>query len=159
MSTARSFELTHLEARRRALVAVQEAEEGWSVLVSPPRMNDGQKRRFHAICGDFSKSALQWAGKRRTAKEWKLLLISGHATATGEEVDFVPGLEGEFVNLRESTTQISRRRGSSLIEYATAYATQNGVRLNDPRLRELEEEADRARAAARGCKQPAGQPA
>lgn len=133
------FVLSHQQARMRAAQAVAEAPEGWSVTIKPPKMNDGQKARFHAICGDFAKSAMTWAGKRRTAAEWKLLLISGHAKATNEEVEFIPGLEGEFVNLRESTTSMSRRRGASLIEYATALANANGVRLNDPRLRELEQ--------------------
>ena len=33
----------------------------------------------------------------------------------------VPGLEGEFVNLRESTAAMSKSRGSSLIEYTMAF--------------------------------------
>lgn len=134
MSDSRFFILSHSEARRGALIAVQEADDGWTVLVSPPAMNSGQRARFHAICGDIAKSGLLWAGKPRTAAKWKLLLISGHAVVTKEETEFMPGLEGEFVNLRESTTQMSKRRGSSLIEYATAYAVRNNVTLNDPRL-------------------------
>ena len=48
----------------------------------------------------------------------------------------VPGLEGEFVNIRESTALMSIKRGSSLIEYATAFALSNGVTLNDPQFAE-----------------------
>jgi hypothetical protein len=37
----------------------------------------------------------------------------------------VPGLEGEFVNLRESTAQMGIKRMISLIEYSQAYLDAN----------------------------------
>ena len=88
-----------------------------------------QNAKFHAICGDIAKSGAMWAGKKRDAKQWKVLLVSGHATVTGDGSDMVPGLEGEFVNLRESTALMSVRRSSSLIEYALAYCAVNNIRL------------------------------
>ena len=60
-------------------------------------------------------------GKRRTADEWKVLLVSGHSVATKRGAEIVPGLEGEFVNLRESTASMDKARGSSLIEYTMAF--------------------------------------
>jgi hypothetical protein len=39
----------------------------------------------------------------------------------------VPGLEGEFVNLRESTALMSKARAASLIEYALAFCAMHGV--------------------------------
>lgn len=134
MSDKRTFFLAHNLARRNAMRAVADAPEGYRVTVEPPKRTDGQNERFHAIVGDIAKSGLQWAGKKRTAAEWKVLLVSGHATATKEGAEMVPGLEGEFVNIRESTALMSVRRGASLIEYATAFALANGVTLNDPRL-------------------------
>lgn len=86
-----------------------------------------QNAKFHALCDDFARSGLQWAGKQRNAAAWKVLLVSGHATATREGAEMVPGLEGEFVNLRESTALMSVRRSSSLIEYTLAYASANGI--------------------------------
>jgi hypothetical protein len=53
--------------------------------------------------------------------EWKLLLISGHSVATKQGAEMVPGLEGEFLNLRESTAAMSKTRIGSLIEYAEAF--------------------------------------
>lgn len=107
---------------------------GWqiSIKASPKKRTDGQNERFHAICGDIAKSGLQWAGKRRTAAQWKVLLVSGHSVATKEGAEIIPGIESEFVNIRESTALMSVRRGSSLIEYATAFAIDNGVTLHDP---------------------------
>ena len=115
----RKFILTHLEARRRALEWVTVAPDGYVVTVSEPTRNAEQNAKFHAICGELA--GREWAGKPRTAAEWKVLLVSGHATATKDGADMVPGLEGEFVNLRESTALMSVRRSSSLIEYANAY--------------------------------------
>jgi hypothetical protein len=60
-----------------------------------------------------------------------VLLVSGHTKATEGEVEFVPGLEGEFVNIRESTARMSVSRASSLIEYAIAFCESNGVELTE----------------------------
>ena len=44
----------------------------------------------------------------------------------------VPGLEGEFVNLRESTALMSKARGSSLIEYSRAFCDAYNVKTELP---------------------------
>ena len=88
---------------------------------------DGQNKKFHAICGDLEKSKFPWMGKPRTAAQWKVLLVSGHAVATKEECEMVPGLEGEYINLRESTALMTVRRGASLIEYAIAFCAVNRI--------------------------------
>ena len=90
-----------------------------------------QNAKFHALCGDIAKSKFVWMGKERTAEQWKVLLVSGHAVATKEGSEIVAGLEGEFINLRESTALMTKARGSSLIEYAISWAVQNGIKIND----------------------------
>lgn len=134
MSDKRTFILAHTVARQGAMHAVAHAPDGWRVTVEPPKRTDGQNERYHAIVGDIAKSGLPWMGKPRTAAQWKVLTVSGHAIATGEGAEILPGLEGEFVNLRESTALMSIKRGSSLIEYTTAFALSNGVMLRDPRI-------------------------
>ena len=99
------------------------------VEVRPETRSLDQNAKFHALCTDFEKSQVQWAGKPRTAAQWKVLLVSGHAVATKEGAEIVPGLEGEFVNIRESTANMSKARGSSLIEYTLAFGAQQGVRF------------------------------
>lgn len=118
----RLYRLVHAEARRNAMRAIQEAPDGHVVTIAEPNRNSDQNAKFHAICSDIAKSGLPWAGKPRTAAEWKVLLVSGHAVATKEGSEMVPGLENEFVNIRESTALMSKSRGSSLIEYALAFA-------------------------------------
>ena len=96
-----------------------------------PKRTLGQNRIFHALCGDIAKSGIEWAGCQRTAKEWKVLLISGHAKITGRQPDVVIGLEGEMVEIRESSARMSIPRSASLIEYTIAWATDRGIKLRD----------------------------
>lgn len=127
MSEKRVFVLSHPVARQRAIECVREAPDGYAVHVKPPTRTLDQNAKFHAICEDIARSKLPWAGKPRTAEQWKVLLVSGHAIATKEGAEIIPGLENEFVNVRESTALMSKKRGSSLIDYSLAFCATHGV--------------------------------
>ena len=100
--------------------------------VRPETRSDRQNKLLHALFGDVAKQA-EWMGKKRTPEEWKLLFVSGHAVATKQDADLVPGLEGEFLNLRESTARMSRARMASLLEYVISWAIDHGVELREAR--------------------------
>ena len=117
----------HPLARSRAVIAVNDAPAGYRVTVESPKRNNDQNAKFHAMCDDIAKAGIEWAGKPRTAAQWKVLLISGHATATREGSEIVPGLEGEFVSIRESSALMSVKRASSLIEYTQAFMAMHEV--------------------------------
>lgn len=125
----RTYRLVHTEARQRAAQDCMNAPDGWVATLAEETRTGEQNAKFHAICTDIAKAGIQWAGKRRTAVQWKVLLVSGHATATKEGSEIVPGLEGEFVSIRESTALMSKSRGSSLIEYTLAFCAMHGVEL------------------------------
>ena len=110
-----------IRAPRAAIVTIREAKR-----------SEEQSAKFHAMCSELARSPVQWAGKRRSAAQWKLLLVSGHSVATKAETEIVPGLEGEFVNIRESTAHMSIARASSLIEYTIAWGAEHGVTFNEP---------------------------
>jgi hypothetical protein len=126
--TKKVFFLSHAEARQRAAQYCKEAPQGLMVTFTEPIRTSEQSAKFHAICGDLAKSKLLWAGKPRTSSQWKVLLVSGHASATKEEFEIIPGLDGELVNIRESTALMSKQRGSSLIEFSIAFCALNGVK-------------------------------
>ena len=105
-----------------------QAPDGYVCEIKPSTRSLEQNAKFHALCSDLAKSGLQWAGKERTAAQWKVLMVSGHAIATKEGAEIVPGIEGEFVNIRESTALMSKRRGASLIEYVEAFLAENGIK-------------------------------
>jgi hypothetical protein len=117
----RSFILAHSTARRNALACVADAPDGFCVIVQPKTRSMEQNAKFHALCEDAARAGMTWAGKARNAAEWKVLFVSGHAVATKEGSEIIPGLESEFVNIRESTALMGVKRGSSLIEYTQAF--------------------------------------
>lgn len=129
MSDKRIFVLVHAQARANAIEAVRSAPDGHQVILKPHNRTLDQNAKFHALCSDLEKAKAQWAGKPRTAAEWKVLLVSGHAIATKEGAEIVPGLEGEFVNIRESTAAMSKSRGASLIEYTLAFCAGQGIQV------------------------------
>ena len=108
--------------------SILSADTGDVVKISPATRNLEQNAKFHAICSDIARQA-KFASKQLGINEWKVLLVSGHAIATGQGANVLPGLEGEFVNIRESTASMSVKRLSSLIEYALAWGSQNGVQF------------------------------
>lgn len=121
-----------LDAAWREVKPYLIAGHALELVIRPETRSGGQNALFHKLCGEAAKAGLAWAGKKRTEDQWKVLFISGHAVVTKEGAEVIPGLEGEFVNVRESSASMSRWRGSSLIEYTTAYLVGAGVRLPAP---------------------------
>lgn len=125
MDLPRTFVMAHDMARRGVGDFARIVPDGTVVTFTEPTRSGGQSAKFHAICGDLARAGVLWMGKPRTSAQWKVLLVSGHAIATKEGAELVHGLEGEMVNLRESTAAMTKRRSSSLIEYAQAFAAQH----------------------------------
>lgn len=90
--------------------------------------SDVQNSKLHAMFGDIAKRHV-FNGRRMSLEQVKHLFISGHSIATGHEVDIVEGLEGERVDIRESSARMSVARMASLIEYTAAWAANNGLEL------------------------------
>lgn len=131
--SAKQIYLMEIDAERRlAMSAVANAPGGFTVEVRLTKRTEPQSRRFHAMAGDLAKSGLKWNGKTRTQPEWKVLLISGHAVATGQGAEVVAGLEGELVNIRESSAAMGVKRSASLIEYTRAFGDMNAIEWSDP---------------------------
>ncbi|WP_313063313.1 recombination protein NinB [Atlantibacter hermannii] len=103
-----------------------------TIRISDYKRNLDQNARFHAMLGDIARQ-VKWCGKQLKPEQWKVLLISGHAVATKQPADIVPGIEGEFVNIRESSAEMSVGRMASLIDYVMAWAVGQGVRFTDGR--------------------------
>lgn len=122
MPERRTFRLISQEVRQRAIDHIWTVPDGFTCVVQEPTRNLEMNSKFHATCSELEKLKVEWFGKPRTASEWKVLLVSGHAIATRDEYpELVKGLEGETINIRESTANMSKSRGSSLISYAEAF--------------------------------------
>jgi hypothetical protein len=135
---AKYFTIRNPTILANCIAAIREAGPNARVTITEEQRSSDQNRMFHALCNDLARSRLTWAGKRRKLEEWKVLLVSGHAIATAQTEDerrgeVVPGLEGEFVAIRESTSRMSVSRASSLIEYTLAFCAANGIELTETR--------------------------
>lgn len=138
------FILINDRVRHNAVAAVMASPKGHTVTIAEPKRSLDQNAKFHAICTDIAKHGMEWAGKKRDADAWKVLLVSAHTKATDGEVEIVPGLEGEFVNVRESTARMGVRRAASLIEYAIAFCASHGIELTETRRGGFLDERERA---------------
>lgn len=96
------------------------------VSIGRERRNLEQNALLHALLTQIARQC-QFAGKARSVDEWKLIFVSGHAASEGRATEAVPGLEGEFINLRESTARMSKKRINGLIEYILAWCADNDV--------------------------------
>lgn len=144
MSDPQQFRLVHDAARAGARRAIDAAPAGFVVTVSPPKRSAEQNAKFHAICSDVARQA-RFMGRKLTPLQWKTLFVSGHAIATEGHADMVPGLEGEFVNIRESTSEMTVPRKASLIEYTLAWCAGNGIQLREVTARGYEDLVPAAR--------------
>lgn len=118
----RTFILAHPEARRRAIEAIHEAPDGFAVIISEPTRSSAQNSRLWASLTDISKQ-VEWYGKTLTPEDWKALF-----TASLKRMEVVPNLEGNgFVALGQSTSKMSRRELSDLLELMSAFAAEKGV--------------------------------
>lgn len=113
-----SFVLSHAEARRRAVQAVQNAPEGYAVIVKPPTRNLEQNALLWALLADVSEQVV-WHGRKLEPEAWKHIF-----TSSLKRQDVVPGLDGGFVVLGLSTSQMSKAEFSDLIELIHAFKAQ-----------------------------------
>lgn len=120
------FRVSTEASRRVAAHAVMQAPDGHGVSIKPWSRSLDQNAKLHALFSDIAKST-KYLNRSLTAQQWKTLFISGHAIATGLGADMIPGLENEYVNVRESSAQMSVERMSSLIEYVMAWQAEHSV--------------------------------
>lgn len=123
------FILAHELSRQRAASAVLAAPEGFIVEIKEQTRTLEQNAKLHAMLQDISRQ-IDYMGKRRGVEFWKGLFVSGWQMATGQNPEIVPGLEGEFINIRESTATMGVRKISSLIEYIYPWAIEHNVRFS-----------------------------
>ncbi len=90
-----------------------------------------QNAKLHALLSDIA-SQKQWAGQRLDVEDWKRLITAGFERANGTHVRMFPSVDGPGMDvLYRRTSRMTKQEMSELIEYATAWAVQQGVVLND----------------------------
>ena len=122
----RVFILAHDAARRNAIQAVQDAPEGYAVTIAEPTRSLEQNARLWASLTDVAEQ-VQWYGKTLTPEDWKHVF-----SASLRKLEVVPNLEGTgFVALGLSTSKMSKRQMSDLLELIAAFGAERGVVFHD----------------------------
>ena len=134
MECKRQFFLRSNQVRLNCIEFIKELptddKRPFVVKIQPMTRSLEQNSKLHALLSDISKQC-EFNGQKRDIDTWKIIMVSAHKIATGGKAEMVIGLEGEVINLRESTAQMSVQRLASLIEYIQSWAVENEVKLND----------------------------
>ena len=117
-----TIHLTGKLARLKACQAVNEAPDDYVVRISERTRNLEQNSKLWACLSDISKQ-VEWHGTQLTPENWKDVF-----TASLKRAKVVPGLDGGFVVLGQHTSKMTKSDFSELIELATAFAAEQGVR-------------------------------
>ena len=121
----RTFHLVHKVARQRALVALQDAPDGYVVTINEPKRNLEQNAALWAALSDISRQ-VEWYGQRLTPEEWKDVF-----TASLKRQKVVPGLDGGFVVCGLSTSKMGKSEFSQLLDLAYAFGAEKEVKFHD----------------------------
>ncbi len=106
----------HLTAGRRMVLELK-----------PETRSLAQNARLWAMLTDISEQ-VQWYGRKLSAEDWKHLF-----TAHLCKQDVVPGLDGGFVVLGKSTSQMTKSEMGDLQTLIEAWGAEQGVRFSAPR--------------------------
>ena len=92
-----------------------------------------QNSRLWAMLGDISKQ-VDWYGKKLSPESWKHVFSSAL-----KKQEVVPGLNGDFVVLGQSTSRMTVSEMRDMQELMSAFGDERGVKWSEPEKPEDEE--------------------
>lgn len=112
--------------RANALQAVREAPDGYVVQVREPTRSLEANARLWACLHEIAER-VEWYGRKLSAEDWKHVF-----SASLRKLDVVPNLDGTgFVALGMSTSKMSKREFSDMLELINAFAAERGIELGE----------------------------
>ena len=117
----RIWELTGEVAKKAACREILAAPEGYVVALAEPTRSLDQNSLLWPLLTEVSKQ-VDWYGNKLTADEWKDVF-----SASLKRQKVVPGLDGGFVVCGQSTSRMSKREFSDLVELIYAFGAERGV--------------------------------
>ena len=112
-------------SRPYAVRAVEEAPDGYQVVIKPKRRTLPQNDKLHAVLRDIAEQVV-WHGEKLSVDEWRVML-----SAAWKKQTVKPGIDGGFVVFGASTRQMTTAELSELVELAYAFGSQQGVAWNE----------------------------
>jgi hypothetical protein len=129
----RVFHLTHEIARRNACQAVMTAPENFRVEIRERTRTLDQNSLLWSLLTILSKK-LKWPVNGElefiTPEDWKDIL----SASLHQENRMTQGIRGGFVMLGRSTSKMTVKEMTDLIELIYAFATDKGITLTDQEL-------------------------
>ena len=119
--TKRLWKLTGEVAKKAACREILAAPEGYIVTLAEPTRTLDQNSLLWPLLTEVSKQ-VDWYGNKLTADEWKDVF-----SAALKKQKVVPGLDGGFVVCGQSTSRMSKREFSDLVELIYAFGAERGV--------------------------------
>lgn len=118
--------LAHQTARNLAAQACFEAPDGFVVEIKEKTRSIEQNSLLWALLTDVSRQ-VEWYGRKLSPENWKHIF-----SAALSKQDVVPNLDNNgFVVLGQSTSKMSKREFSDLVELINSFGAQHGVVWSD----------------------------
>ena len=119
------FVLSHAQARQNAIEAVRTAPDGYTVQVKPKTRTIEQNSKLWACLTDVSKQVV-WHGRKLSPEDWKHVFTAGM-----KKQDVVLGLDNQLVVLGLSTSKMTVKELSDLVEIIHAFGVEQNVKFSD----------------------------
>ncbi|WP_372833090.1 recombination protein NinB [Pontibacterium sp.] len=106
-----------------------------------------QNAKLWAMLTDVSRQ-VEWYGRKLTNEDWKHVMTAGL-----KQQEAVPGINGGFVVLGQSTSKMRKREFAELIELIYAFGCEHGVKWSEKSegiCAEYKQWLEEARAKERG---------
>jgi len=114
--------------RAKAANWIAKAPQGTRVEFKRPKRSLEQNDKMWAMLTEVADQVI-WYGKKLSAADWKLIFLD----ALKRELRATPNLDGTgFVNLGQSSSDLSKEEMSSLIELIHAFGAERGVVFSEP---------------------------
>lgn len=115
-------------SRQKAIEAVQNAGDDYTVTVQEPTRSGSQNRLMWALLTDLSIQ-VNWHSQKLTPENWKDIVTAGL-----KKQDVVPGLDGGFVVLGTSTRRMTKLEMNELIEFIYYVGAKYDVKFSEQEL-------------------------
>lgn len=115
--------------RRKASDWAWNAKSGSRVEFKGPKRSLDQNSLFWVLLTEVA-TQLAWHGKRLTADDWKLMFLDALRREKKDELRIVPNTDNTgFVNLSNSSSDLSKDEMSEMIELILAFGAKHGVKF------------------------------
>jgi len=121
--TRYNFTLMNGSDRQKVAKYIEAAPTGSRVEIKAAKRTLPQNERMWAMLTDVSEQ-LRWHGIRLTPDKWKLIFLD----ALKREIQIVPNIDGTgFVNIGQSSSDLSKEEMGDLMEVISAFGAREGV--------------------------------